>query len=180
MFDIGASELLVIVIVAVLVIGPKDLPLALRTAGRWIGKVRRVSAQFRTGFDAMVREAEMEDMEKKWKEQNAKIMADSASGDAPDNAPDTLAGETTSGVSEGAGSEMTPLAKAEPLAKKPAEPKPKAGPKTAGKKPASKKPAKSPTPKTSKPKTSSPKTSLPKSGAQGDEPLLPLGKPKAG
>ena len=76
MFDIGASELLVIVIVAVLVIGPKDLPLALRTAGRWIGKVRRVSAQFRTGFDAMVREAEMEDMEKKWKEQNARIMAE--------------------------------------------------------------------------------------------------------
>lgn len=76
MFDIGASELLVIVIVAVLVIGPKELPLALRTAGRWIGKVRRVSAQFRTGFDAMVREAEMEDMEKKWKEQNARIMTE--------------------------------------------------------------------------------------------------------
>ena len=37
MFDIGASELLLIVIVAVVVIGPKDLPLALRTAGRWIG-----------------------------------------------------------------------------------------------------------------------------------------------
>lgn len=98
MFDIGASELLVIVIVAVLVIGPKDLPLALRTAGRWIGKVRRVSAQFRTGFDAMVREAEMEDMEKKWKEQNAKIMAEH---------PGDASGE---GVSTGAGEEMAPLA----------------------------------------------------------------------
>lgn len=76
MFDIGASELLVIVIVAVIVIGPKDLPLALRTAGRWIGKVRRVSAHFRSGLDTMIREAEMEEMEKKWKEQNAKIMAE--------------------------------------------------------------------------------------------------------
>ncbi|MXO69183.1 twin-arginine translocase subunit TatB [Altererythrobacter marinus] len=75
MFDIGATELLVIAIVAILVIGPKDMPLALRTAGRWIGKVRRVSAHFRTGIDAMVREAEMEDMEKKWREQNARIMA---------------------------------------------------------------------------------------------------------
>ena len=74
MFDIGASELLLIVIVAILVIGPKDMPLAMRTAGRWIGKVRKVSAHFRTGIDAMVREAELEDMEKKWKAQNEEIM----------------------------------------------------------------------------------------------------------
>ncbi|MFW5634190.1 MAG: Sec-independent protein translocase protein TatB [Erythrobacter sp.] len=74
MFDIGAAELLVIIIVAVIVIGPKDMPRAMRTAGRWIGKVRRVSAHFRTGIDAMVREAELEDMEKKWKAQNEEIM----------------------------------------------------------------------------------------------------------
>ena len=59
MFDIGATELLVIVIVAIIVIGPKDMPLALRTAGRWIGKVRRMSAHFRSGIDTMIREAEM-------------------------------------------------------------------------------------------------------------------------
>ncbi|WP_427969189.1 Sec-independent protein translocase protein TatB [Altererythrobacter sp.] len=75
MFDIGASELLVIVIVAILAIGPKDMPMALRTAGRWIGKVRRVSNHFRTGIDAMIREAELEEMEKKWKAQNEEIMA---------------------------------------------------------------------------------------------------------
>lgn len=74
MFDIGAAELLVIIIVAVLVIGPKDMPMAMRTAGRWIGKVRRVSSHFRTGIDAMVREAELEDMEKKWRAQNEEIM----------------------------------------------------------------------------------------------------------
>ena len=78
MFDIGAAELLVIIIVAVIVIGPKDMPLAMRTAGRWIGKVRKVSAHFRTGLDAMVREAELEDMEKKWKAQNEAIMKRSA------------------------------------------------------------------------------------------------------
>ena len=75
MFDIGASELLLVVIVAIVVIGPKDLPFALRTAGRWIGKVRRVSAHFRSGIETMIREAELEDMEKKWREQNAAIMA---------------------------------------------------------------------------------------------------------
>jgi sec-independent protein translocase protein TatB len=73
-FDIGASELLLIVIVAVVVIGPKDLPLALRTAGRWIGKIRRVSGHFRSGVETMIREAELADMEKKWREQNEAIM----------------------------------------------------------------------------------------------------------
>ncbi|TCD06208.1 twin-arginine translocase subunit TatB [Erythrobacteraceae bacterium CFH 75059] len=74
MFDIGATELLVIVIVAVLAIGPKDMPLALRTAGRWIGKVRRVSGHFRAGLDAMIRDAELEEMEREWRERNAQIM----------------------------------------------------------------------------------------------------------
>lgn len=75
MFDIGASELLLIVVVAIVVIGPKDLPLALRTAGRWLGKIRRVSGHFRAGIETMIREAEMEEMERKWREQNEAIMA---------------------------------------------------------------------------------------------------------
>lgn len=75
MFDIGASELLVIAIVAILVIGPKDMPMALRTAGRWIAKIRRVSGHFRSGLDAMIREAEMEEMDRKWRERNEAIMA---------------------------------------------------------------------------------------------------------
>ncbi|NTZ42229.1 twin-arginine translocase subunit TatB [Altererythrobacter sp. SALINAS58] len=75
MFDIAASEVLVVVIVAILVIGPKDMPAALRAAGRWIGKIRRVSGHFRSGLDTMIREAEMEDMERKWREQNRAIMA---------------------------------------------------------------------------------------------------------
>ena len=81
MFDVGASELLMIVIVAVVVIGPKDMPMALRTAGRWIGKMRKISGHFRSGIDAMVREAELEEMEKKWREQNEAIMR--AHPDAP-------------------------------------------------------------------------------------------------
>ena len=80
MFDIGAMELLVIAIVAVVVIGPKDMPMAMRTAGRWIGKMRKLSGQFRSGIDSMVREAELEDMEQKWKAQNKKIMRDHPQG----------------------------------------------------------------------------------------------------
>lgn len=88
MFDIGAAELLVIVIVAILVIGPKEMPRAMRTAGRWIGQVRRVSAHFRAGIDAMVREAELEEMEKKWKAQNEEIMRRTAvNAEGADSAP---------------------------------------------------------------------------------------------
>jgi sec-independent protein translocase protein TatB len=74
MFDIGASELLLIVIVAIVVIGPKDLPRALRLAGQWIAKVRRISGHFRSGLETMIREAELEEMEKKWREQNEAIL----------------------------------------------------------------------------------------------------------
>lgn len=95
MFDIGASELLMIVVVAVVVIGPKDLPMALRTAGRWIAKIRRVSGHFRSGIETMIREAELEEMERKWREQNEAIMkAHPQPGDA--DAP--VAGSAESAV----------------------------------------------------------------------------------
>ena len=80
MFDIAPTELLLIVIVAIVVIGPKDLPLALRTAGRWIGKIRKVSGHFRSGIETMIREAELEEMEQKWREQNEKIMREHPDG----------------------------------------------------------------------------------------------------
>ena len=80
MFGIDAPELLLIIVVAVVVIGPKDLPLALRTAGKWMAKIRQVSGHFRAGLDAMIREAELEEMEKKWREQNEEIMRQYPSG----------------------------------------------------------------------------------------------------
>ncbi|PKP90896.1 MAG: twin-arginine translocase subunit TatB [Alphaproteobacteria bacterium HGW-Alphaproteobacteria-16] len=75
MLDFNAPEFLVVAIVALLVIGPKDLPKAMRFVGHWVGKARGVARQFRSGFDNMVREAELAEMEKKWAEENARIMA---------------------------------------------------------------------------------------------------------
>ncbi len=75
MFDIAPSEFVLIAAVAILVIGPKDMPRALRTAGRWMGKMRRMSNHLRSGMETMIREAELEEMEQKWREQNAAIMA---------------------------------------------------------------------------------------------------------
>jgi len=74
MFDIGSSELLMIVIVAVVVIGPKDLPRALYKVGQVLGKARAMSRHFRSGIDAMIREVELEEMEKKWAAENRRIM----------------------------------------------------------------------------------------------------------
>jgi sec-independent protein translocase protein TatB len=75
MFDIGSSELLLIVIVAVVVIGPKDLPRALYKLGQLVGKGRAMARHFRTGFDAMVREAELDELQKQWAKENERIMA---------------------------------------------------------------------------------------------------------
>jgi sec-independent protein translocase protein TatB len=87
MFGIDWEEFLVIVIVAVVVIGPKDMPMALRTVGRWIARVRRVSNHFKAGLETMIREAEMEEMEKKWAEQNASILRDHPADAAPEMEP---------------------------------------------------------------------------------------------
>ncbi len=82
MFDIAPSELLLVAVVALLVIGPKDLPLALRTAGKWLGKVRRMSNHFRAGVETMIREAELAEIEKEWRERNARIMVEHPDAEA--------------------------------------------------------------------------------------------------
>jgi len=105
MFGIAPDEMLLVVIVAIIVIGPKDLPLALRTAGRWIGKIRRVSGHFRAGIETMIREAEMEEMERKWKEQNAAIMA---AHPAPDPAADPAANPALGQTAEAAADQNDP------------------------------------------------------------------------
>ena len=64
MFDIGWTELLVIAVVAVVVVGPKDLPRALRAVGRWTGKVKRMARDFQGQFNEALREAELESVKK--------------------------------------------------------------------------------------------------------------------
>lgn len=76
MFGVDTTEFIIVAIAALIFIGPKDLPAAMRTAGRWIGKVRGMARHFHTGVEAMIREAELEEMEKKWREENERIMRD--------------------------------------------------------------------------------------------------------
>ncbi len=61
MFDIGWPELALIMILAILVIGPKELPLVLRTLGRWAGKIRVLIREFRSSIDEIAKESELDE-----------------------------------------------------------------------------------------------------------------------
>ena len=71
MFDIGWAEFLLIGMVALLVIGPKELPGVLRSLGQAIGKVRRMASEFQGQFNEAMREAEMSDLKKSVDEMSA-------------------------------------------------------------------------------------------------------------
>ncbi|UFZ05911.1 Sec-independent protein translocase protein TatB [Bradyrhizobium ontarionense] len=78
MFDIGWSELLVIGVVALIAIGPKELPGVLRMVGQWMGKARRMASEFQGQFQEAMREAEMADLKKSFDE-----VKEAASGFSP-------------------------------------------------------------------------------------------------
>src|SRR6266699_4609965 len=67
LFDLGWSELLLIGVVALVVIGPKDLPKALRVAGFWVKKARTLSREFQSSVEQMIREAELDEMRQELK-----------------------------------------------------------------------------------------------------------------
>jgi sec-independent protein translocase protein TatB len=80
MFDIGWSEYLVIAVVALIAIGPKELPGVLRMIGQWMGKARKMAAEFQGQFQEAMREAEMADLKKSFDE-----VKEAASGFASGN-----------------------------------------------------------------------------------------------
>jgi sec-independent protein translocase protein TatB len=80
MFDIGWSELVVIAVVALIAIGPKELPGVLRMVGQWMGKARKMAAEFQGQFQEAMREAEMADLKKTFDE-----VKDTATGFASNN-----------------------------------------------------------------------------------------------
>lgn len=83
MFDVAPTEFMLVALVALIVIGPKDLPKVLRVVGNWVGKARGMARHFRSGLDEMMRQSEIQEMEAKWKAENERIMRDtpSISGD---------------------------------------------------------------------------------------------------
>jgi sec-independent protein translocase protein TatB len=83
MFDVAPTELMMVALVALVVIGPKDLPKLMRTVGYWVGRARGVARHFRSGMDEMMRQAEIEEMEKRWAAENERIMREHPATDTP-------------------------------------------------------------------------------------------------
>jgi len=85
MFGVDSTEFIIVAALALIFIGPKELPRAMRTLGYWVGKVRGMARHFTSGIETMMREAELEEMEKKWREENERIMKlHPANADYPD------------------------------------------------------------------------------------------------
>jgi len=73
MFDIGWSELLVIGVVAIIVVGPKELPRLMRTFGHYLGKVRHMAADFQRQFEEAVRDSEIDEVRKAMQDFHAEV-----------------------------------------------------------------------------------------------------------
>ncbi|MCY7271047.1 MAG: Sec-independent protein translocase protein TatB [Sphingomonas bacterium] len=99
MFGVDTSELLVVAVIALLFIGPKDLPRVMMQVGRWVGKARGYARHFTSGVENVIREAELDEMEKKWREENQKILAAyPADAHYPEPVPAGTEGPVLSGV----------------------------------------------------------------------------------
>ncbi len=94
MFGVDSIELIIVAIAALLFIGPKELPGAMRAVGRWVGKIRGMARHFTSGIDAVIREAELEEMDRKWREENERIMREFPLLDTPPDEPMSEMGPT--------------------------------------------------------------------------------------
>jgi sec-independent protein translocase protein TatB len=94
MFDIGWSEFAVIAVVALIAIGPKELPGVLRMVGQWVGKARKMAAEFQGQFQEAMREAEMADLKKSFDE-----VKEAASGFASGNVMTSLQKDVSAALS---------------------------------------------------------------------------------
>ena len=124
MFDISWGELMLIGVVALIVIGPKELPGVLRTVGQWVGRMRRMASEFQVQFQEAMREAEMADLKKHVDELNETTRDLSAPFDPLAHATQSSASSSVEGTrtapadtlssSESSPSTTTPTADASP------------------------------------------------------------------
>jgi sec-independent protein translocase protein TatB len=129
MFDVGFSELVVIGLIALIVLGPKRLPEVARTAGRWIGKLRRFVAEVKQDLDREIHHEELAELRKLKQELDAtRSLMQDTSGELVKGFTEVAADSTEPTIHPNASSEPasppTPPVSAEPVAK-PARAKPK-------------------------------------------------------
>ena len=113
MFGVDTSELLIVAVLALLFIGPKDLPRAMMMVGRWIGKVRGYARHFTAGIENVMREAELQEMEQNWRKENQRVLAQyPADAHYPEPVPGIVDGPIPAAPD---GAPMTALYEEEPM-----------------------------------------------------------------
>lgn len=118
--QIGSSELLLIAVIALIVVGPKDLPILLRKVGQFIARLRGMANDFRTSFDDMARQSELEDLRRE-------VAAMRESATAESNALNEQVTQLSEEVHSGAYPHMAPLEAPAPTAQaEPFDPDPEA------------------------------------------------------
>ncbi len=101
MFDIGWTEIAIIAVVALVVIGPKDLPGVIRAVGRWSGKARKVTRDFQRNFETMAEENELAEVRREIAEANrelanaGRVPSDADTPAASDDGNDIAGGSTS-------------------------------------------------------------------------------------
>lgn len=169
--EIGATELLVIAIVALIVVGPKDLPLMLRKLGQFMAKLRGMAAEFRASFDEMARQSELDELRKEVEAmRRGQFGAEQAAAEATQAQVRQVFDDIGDSLSAG-GVQFPPTTvrqdDAEPSTPEPAaEPKPKARRAPAKKAEAAKAPAKKTPAKSGTAKARAPKSKTAKAGAK--------------
>jgi sec-independent protein translocase protein TatB len=117
MFDIGWGELVVIGIVALIAIGPRELPGVLRSVGQWVGKLKSMASDFQGQFQEAMREAEVADLKKQFDEASSAATNFTSGFDNPLESAKTQIEstfkETTSPASEPSATPETPVEAAE-------------------------------------------------------------------
>ena len=123
MFEISWSELLILAVVTLIFVGPKELPVFLRTLGRYAGSIKRQAAEFRSQFDAAMREAELDTMRKEMEAMQASVNSEimNATTSVGDAAKATSAVRDATEPSIG---KATAVTAPEPAAAASAEPQP--------------------------------------------------------
>src|ERR1700710_2041833 len=123
MFDIGWSELVVIAVVALIAIGPKELPGVPRMVGQWMGKARKMAAEFQGQFQEAMREAEMADLKKQFDDTTSSFTSaldpTSMKNDIEKMIADPMATDTASATSTPATPPSDPTALATPATNTP-------------------------------------------------------------
>src|ERR1700761_2373108 len=119
MFDLSWSHIVIVLVVALVVIGRKDLPRAARTAGRWVGKARAMAGEFRKSFDEMARQAELDDL-------RAELAAlrEQRPYTPPQPAPETIVPHDMMSAGPAASEPSAPLPEPETAPAEPASPEP--------------------------------------------------------